>query len=471
MNKKILPALLLFVSGLAKAQQAVTNFGNLQIYTGTTVTSFGNLANNSTGVLINNGDLYLRANITNDQASMSAGAGTLYLDGGSAQILNGAQTFSTFRLVTNNTAGITLNNNLRVTDLHTFTNGVITTSATNFMVYEAGSSYTGDADARHVNGWVKKLGSTSFAYPIGNGTYERKITLASLSVASEYNVRHRTTSPNYNSVQYPLLLADRYEYWDVNRVSGGTAVLNMNWDNSKISFPDFVLADIRASYYNGSIWTDQGGSASGNVYTTGSISSNTISTFGTFSFASVGWTLPLKFISVSADRQQADVQVEWTTAQEYNVDRFEIERSGANSDFRAIGTVSALNIGNGGKYAYTDRLPLPGTAWYRIKGLDKDGQLTYSEIAVIGANSADAYFKVLNNPATEAIMVSASATYTGAYIYELYSNAGQLMQKGNINLSAYGITRIPLSHKIIPGAYILQVHNEEHRLTDKIVVK
>jgi hypothetical protein len=471
MNKKFLPVLMLFVAGFANAQQTVTNFGNLQIHTGTTVTGFGSLVNTSTGVLVNNGDLYLRGDITNDQASMSAGAGTLYLSGTGAQALTGAQAFRTFRLVTNNAAGITLNNNLRVADLHTFTNGIITTSATNFMVYEAGSSYTGDADARHVNGWVKKIGSTGFAYPVGNGTYARKITVANLSAASEFNVRHRTTSPNYNSVQYPLFQADRFEYWDVNRVSGGTAVLGMNWDNSKISFPDYSLVEVRAAYYNGAVWSEMGGSAAGSVYTTGSLTSNTILTFGTFSFASLGWTLPLKFISVSAAREQNDVQVEWTTAQEYNVAHFEIERSGANTDFRQIGTVNALNNGNGGKYAYTDRLPLPGTAWYRIKGLDKDGKLTYSEIAVVSQNNTDAFFKVLNNPATDVIMLSASTGFSGDYGYELYSNAGQLMQKGNINVGAYGITRIPLSQKVIPGTYVLHVRNETHRLTEKIVVK
>src|SRR5688572_13156978 len=275
MNKKILPAILLLITGVTNAQQTLTNFGNLQIHSGATVTGFGNLVNNSTGVLLNNGDLYIRGNITNDQASMSSGAGTLYLNGTLAQALGGAQAFRTYSLVTNNTSGIILNNNLNVANLHTYTNGIITTSATNFMVYEAGSSYTGNADTRHVNGWVKKIGNTSFSYPVGNGTYERSVLLANLSVASEFNVRHLITTPNFNSVAYPLFQANPSEYWEVNRVSGGTAIINMNWDNSKIIFPDYLLPELRASWYNGGAWTDQGGSATGNVYTTGSIGSNT----------------------------------------------------------------------------------------------------------------------------------------------------------------------------------------------------
>lgn len=472
MNKKFLPAVLLLFTGFANAQQTMTNFGNLQVHTGTTMSTFGNFVNNSTGGLINNGDLYIRGNITNDQASMSAGAGTLYLNGSAVQALGGAQAFRTYRLVTNNASGITLNNNLNVADLHTFSSGIINTSATNFMVYEAGSSYTGDADSRHVNGWVKKIGNTNFIYPVGNGTYARRITVSSLSANSEFNVRHRLNTPNNNSVVFPLFQADRYEYWEVNRVSGGTAVLGMNWDNSKISFPDYWLIDVRTSWYNGGVWVSQGGTATGNVYTTGSITSNTISSFGLFAIASTGQSLPMKFISISGKHQQNDVLVNWTTAQEFNVDHFEVERSGGNTDFRHIGTVSALNNGNGGQYEYIDRMPLSGTASYRIKGLDKDGKITYSEIALVRPNGNDnAFFRVLNNPASGAIQLSASASFSGTYAYEIYSNAGQLMQKGNINVGAYSITNIPLSEKIIPGMYVLHMRNEEHELTEKIIVK
>jgi hypothetical protein len=473
MNRKILPALLLFVTTYASAQQTLTNFGNLQVHPGTSITAFGNVVNNSTGVLINNGDLYIRGNIANDQASMATGAGTLYLNGTAAQALTGTQAFRTFRLVTNNALGITLNNNLRVADLHTFSNGIISTSATpNYLVYEAGSSYTGDADTRHVSGWVKKIGNTAFSFPVGNGTYLRKVALNNLSAASEFNVRHRTVTPNVTNIMPPLFQADPNEYWEINRVSGGFAQVAMNWDNTKIPFPDYVLSEIRAVYYSGGVWTDQGGTATGNVFTQGGITSFTVNTFGLFTMGSLGWTLPMRFISIGADRDQAVVLVNWQTAQEYNVDHFEIERSAGNEPFRQIGTVSALNTGNGSSYVYTDRLPAPGTASYRIKGMDKDGKVTYSAVVVIGPNTnTGSFLRVLNNPAKDAIFLSASADYNGLYGYELYSNAGQLVQKGTVTINGNSISQVTLSSKIIPGVYVLHVRNDEHRLTEKIVVK
>src|SRR4051812_23090287 len=171
MKKIIIQTILLSLGIYTNAQDAFTNNGNLQVHTGASMAGFGAFTNVSTGTLINNGSLYIKGNITNDQASMSAGAGTLYLNGSSAQTVNGSQTFKTLDFVSNNNAGITLNTNLSVSGAHTFTSGVITTSATpNYLVYEAGSSYSGNADARHVNGWVKKIGSTNFIFPVGNGT-------------------------------------------------------------------------------------------------------------------------------------------------------------------------------------------------------------------------------------------------------------------------------------------------------------
>src|SRR5690348_5310513 len=62
----------------------------------------GAFTNTSGSSLTNNGRFYIKQNITNDQASMSAGTGTLYLAGIAAQSINGTQPFKTYNLVTNN---------------------------------------------------------------------------------------------------------------------------------------------------------------------------------------------------------------------------------------------------------------------------------------------------------------------------------------------------------------------------------
>ncbi|MEP7254511.1 MAG: hypothetical protein ABI666_01980, partial [Ferruginibacter sp.] len=195
--KKIISIALLGIIVTAHGQVGITNSGNLQIHPGVSITGFADFTNSSSGVLLNNGNLYLINNISNGQSTMSAGSGTLYLNGTSAQAINGTQVFKTFNLETNNAAGITLNNNLSVSGAHTYTAGMITTSATpSYMIYESGSSYSGSSDTRHVNGWVKKLGNTDFIFPAGNTTYERTVALTNLTAASEFNVRYNRGIPS-----------------------------------------------------------------------------------------------------------------------------------------------------------------------------------------------------------------------------------------------------------------------------------
>ena len=472
MKRILLPVVLLFTGIYTNGQDVLNNSGNLQIHSGASLCSYAGFTNSSGGALVNNGNLYIKGAVTNDQSAMAAGSGVLYLNGSSAQTVAGTQSFKTFQLVTNNAAGITLNNNLSVADVHTFSNGMIVTSATpNYLIYEAGASYTGDADSRHVNGWVKKMGSTNFTFPVGSNAYERTVAVSNLSASSELDCRYQPTTPNAASVQSPIAMVNVNEYWELNKISGGTAQVTLNWDDSKITFPNFVVSDIRATYYNSGIWINEGGTASGDVTTTGSITSNAVSSFGYFAIGSIGFSLPMHFISVAAQRKTGATLVRWKTAREVNVDRYEVERLSTSGSFSRIGQVKSHNSQDESEYEFNDGLPLVGTAMYRIRAVDLDGQPIYSRIVSVSENNNTASFLVLNNPAHEAIYLSCSAAYKGVYQYELFNTSGQLMQGGALQINGIDIITIPLAIKTAPGIYLLNIRSEAYRFAKRIMVK
>src|SRR5688500_3883510 len=143
MKSNIIQISLLLFGFCLNAQQPFNNTGNLQIHTGGSMTAFGNFTNAGTGSLVSNGSLYVRANLSNAQSSMATGTGTLYLNGTIAQAVNCIQPFRIFNLVTNNNSvsGITLNHNLIVSGVLTFSDGILHTSSTpNYMIYETSSS-------------------------------------------------------------------------------------------------------------------------------------------------------------------------------------------------------------------------------------------------------------------------------------------------------------------------------------------
>lgn len=431
--------------------------------------------NNSTGAaLTNRGHLYITRDLTNVQAFGTITAGTLYLSGTSMQSVGGSNPFETFDLVTNNTAGFTLNQNLSVSGTHMFTNGIVTTSVTpNFLVYEAGSSYTGSGDNNHVNGWVKKLGNTNFTFPVGNGTVIRGATIESLSGTLEFNARYQAPNATATNVQLPLLLVDPEEYWTINRVTAsGSARVHLNWDEARVNFPEYVLSAIRVAYYTGGLWTDVGGSATGDVYSTGDITSNSVSAFGNFTFASTDFLLPLRFVSLSAQRKANYNLVEWKAASATNTDHFEIERSEDGLHFRSIGTAISHNSISEVAYSFRD-LNLPtGTSWYRIRCIDKDGKFTLSQVvSVTDQQYQPQSMYILNNPARGSIHIYAPGSFKGKCEYYLSGTSGQLIQTGTFAVSNAGNIFIRLHDGITPGVYILNIRNNSQHFREKLLIK
>jgi hypothetical protein len=468
--KKIILNSILALSGLyVHAQQAATNSGNLQVHAGGAIGVFGNFTNTSTAALVNDGDVHARANVINDQASMTVGTGTLYLNGTASQTISGAQPFRTYNLTSNNSAGIVISNNLHVSGVHTFTTGIFTTSATpNYLVYESGSSYSGGGDAAHVNGWVKKMGSTNFAFPIGNGTVRRMIALNSLSGASEFNVRHLMSTPNTSQFQDPIKNMDPNEYWTINRVSGGSATVAMNWDNSKVAFPNWFVSEVTTARWNGSFWVDAGGTASGNVTTTGTISSGSTSTFGNFSFGSKAFPVPLTLISFNAVKESQHTKITWTTVSEQNVDYFSVERSDDGIRFYSIGQVPARNRSNREDYSLFDNRAINGMAWYRLRSVDLDRKESMSRIVTVSSKTDGDILVLVTNPVKEKIVLRAGYELNGVYEYHLHQAQGQQVKQGTLTIQGGGLYEIA-TDKLTPGTYMLKVFNGQQVFQYKVV--
>jgi hypothetical protein len=471
MKRILIQFTLLFICTYINAQQAFRNNGTLQVHSGASITGFGDFTNASSATLINNGNVYLKGNITNAQASMSPGTGTLYLNGSAAQTVSGSQQFNTYNLVTNNSAGITINNDLSVSGAHTFTNGMITTSATpNYMRYEAGSSYTGDADSRHVNGWVKKSGSTDFVFPVGDATYERTIALNSLSGISEFNAKYFINTPNSYQYVTPVWDVNESEYWQISKISGGTASVTMNWDFSKVYFPNWIVPDIVTTSYNGSAWASNGGTASGNAATTGTITSNSVSSFTLFTLGSRSYILPITLISFTAYRQDNYTQIAWTTAKEYNLEKYNVERSDDGISFYPLTQLSPRNSGNTEQYNSRDYASIQRIAYYRLRLKDNNGRETLSRIVAITANSGS-QLTLLTNPVHDRITLIAGSTLDGLFSYTIAAANGQLIQQGKLQIQNGGSYQLELKGTLSAGIYTLNVNNERESFRYKLIVQ
>ena len=471
--KAILFSITALLSGAAlHAQADLQNNGTLFVSGPSTILYVNGSFNNASGAAFtNNGNLYVLQNINNAQTAMAAGTGTLFLSGAALQSVAGTQAFKTFNLVTNNAAGISLDNDLSVSGAHTFTAGIISSSVTpNYLVYEAGSSYTGDADTRHVKGWVTKNGNTAFIFPIGNGTVERTIAINALSAASVFNANYAGATTNTANLASPLVTVDPNEYWILNKVSGGTATVGMNWDNSKIAMPPYLLANIRVANYTGGLWTQAGTGATGNVTTTGAITSNTLSAFGPLTFGSLSFALPVHLLQLSASILNQEAVVKWSTSDEINVQYYEVQRSDDGISFYTIGQVAARNLTAVQQYSFTDSKALNNVNFYRLRSVDTDGKAKLSDIVTLNNNTATARTMAVANPARGSMHLTVT-NLSGDVDYRINTLGGQTLQQGVLHLAGSGSYEIYLSPGIKNNMYILQVQKTGLSFTRKILVQ
>lgn len=153
---------------------------------------------------------------------------------------------------------------------------------------------------------------------------------------------------------------------------------------------------------------------------------NTITVAGEsteYILGSIGNPLPLNLISFAGNKKNSDALLQWKTANEVNVSRFELQRSDNGQNFVTIGTVSA----GGNNYSYTDAGVFNNrqTVYYRLKSVDIDGRFTQSSIIRLQKTSTG-LITVFPNPATDKIAIS-GLKQSGTV--RLYDGTGKLLQQ------------------------------------------
>jgi len=117
--------------------------------------------------------------------------------------------------------------------------------------------------------------------------------------------------------------------------------------------------------------------------------------------------LPVSFLNVSANQQQEQVEVLWTTQSEEASDHFMIQRSDDGRSFRPIGSVDAATMSSSAiDYRFVDRDPKNGPNHYRIVRVDEDGSTQVSNSVVVHYRAPGDRLIVVPNPAYDRIFLS-----------------------------------------------------------------
>jgi hypothetical protein len=114
----------------------------------------------------------------------------------------------------------------------------------------------------------------------------------------------------------------------------------------------------------------------------------TITTALSYADPSTGSLTLSNFKGIITDQQVVDLN--WVTMMESGVDHFSVERSGDGMNFQDIDSVdSKMKISTNDyqlQYSYTDKHPLTGTSYYRLKIVGKNGNINQTPVVQIVNN-------------------------------------------------------------------------------------
>lgn len=139
--------------------------------------------------------------------------------------------------------------------------------------------------------------------------------------------------------------------------------------------------------------------------------------------------LPVELISFVGKEVANGIELRWKTASEINNSGFEIERSDDGEEWELLGFVRGEGTTSlFQNYTYTDRRPLQGYNYYRLKQIDFDGRFEYSEALAIARESDNgSSVEIYPNPSNGLFTLRISNPSQESVSIKLYDNTGRLI--------------------------------------------
>lgn len=155
-------------------------------------------------------------------------------------------------------------------------------------------------------------------------------------------------------------------------------------------------------------------------------------------------TLPVKLVSFVAKpmNENKEVAINWITASAVKNNCFVVEHSINSIDFTMLDSICSNSYSS--SYSTVDRFPNDGINYYRLKQVDVDGSITYSEcISVnLGMKLKD-NLVIFPNPAKGMIHLNIKSTINQKARIFIYDNNGRIVQNSQVGVltgkGQYGI--------------------------------
>lgn len=163
--------------------------------------------------------------------------------------------------------------------------------------------------------------------------------------------------------------------------------------------------------------------------------------------------MPVTLTTFTAAKEGSTTLLKWTTTEETNSERFDIEHSLNGKNWIVIGSVKSKGESTVlQRYSFVHPEPVNGENLYRLKMIDNDGSFAYSKIQQVTFNGLPEQNIVFPNPASGRIELGVKdlAQVKSVRIYDL---AGRAMYSA----TGKAISKIIDIRSLSSGAYVVEL--------------
>ncbi|MBN1637426.1 MAG: S8 family peptidase, partial [Ignavibacteriales bacterium] len=182
-------------------------------------------------------------------------------------------------------------------------------------------------------------------------------------------------------------------------------------------------------------------------------------------------SLPVELTSFTATRLNSAVKLQWSTASEYNLNRFEIERAVyinkvSNYKWEKIGSVNGY--GNSSvvqNYSFNDNTNRFSLSYYRLKIIDNDGTFKFSNMLRVGEYPSEFVLKQnYPNPFNPITNIEYSVATTGNVKIIIYNILGEKIEELTNKIHSPGEYKINfVATNLSSGVYFYTMETEKFR--------
>ena len=192
----------------------------------------------------------------------------------------------------------------------------------------------------------------------------------------------------------------------------------------------------------------------------------------------LGWTqmvVPVELSSFTANvNSDGQVVLNWSTATEINNRMFEIQRKDANNEYATVGFINGSGTTTEPKeYSFVDKNVNNGTYTYRLKQLDFDGKVSYSNTVDVNVSGPRTFNLAQNypNPFNPTTTITYSVPQAGKVKLAIYNLLGQEVAVLVNGVVSEGSHQVEFNAKSLPsGAYFYKLQGENSVSVKKMLL-